>query len=139
VIRLTLPYPISTNRYWRSFAHSKTKRVVTVVSKEAQAFKEKCGWIARANGVRQPLQGDIAIGLELVPKNRICLDLDNAIKVTLDSLQGIAYENDSQIVRIAAEKCAPESVACVRVEIMRVDSQQPLELPPGETLPERPF
>ena len=31
-------------------------------------------------------------------------DVDNFIKVTLDSIQGIAIENDTQVVRIVAER-----------------------------------
>jgi len=32
------------------------------------------------------------------------IDIDNAIKATLDSLNGIAWEDDSQVVRIVATK-----------------------------------
>ena len=35
--------------------------------------------------------------------SKVRLDLDNCIKVALDALIGIAYEDDSQVVRLTAE------------------------------------
>lgn len=34
--------------------------------------------------------------------NKTVIDLDNALKVTLDALQGVAYTNDKQVRRIVA-------------------------------------
>ncbi|EMS3987323.1 TPA: RusA family crossover junction endodeoxyribonuclease, partial [Neisseria gonorrhoeae] len=53
----------------------------------------------------------------LIPKankdggaNKTVIDLDNALKVALDALQGVAYHNDRQVRRIAADY-ADEPVA----------------------------
>ena len=54
MIELTLPYPISANRYWKSrvmTVHGKPMPQ-TYVSKEAKEFKEHVGCLARAAGVR---------------------------------------------------------------------------------------
>lgn len=103
MVRLKLPYPVSANRYWRIW-HNKAVR-----SREAAAYKETVRRIAQETGV-MPSEGSVAVCLRLIPKankdgsaNKTVIDLDNALKVTLDALQGIIYENDKQVRRIVAE------------------------------------
>jgi len=121
---LVLPYPISANRYWISFWAAKAKRVITGVTKEAKAFKDECGWRAKAAGVHTPMEGTIELRIALIPKNKVCMDLDNALKVTIDALKGIVYADDSQVYRIVAErKEADPSGARLEIEIV------PLVLP----------
>jgi crossover junction endodeoxyribonuclease RusA len=91
---LTLPVPPSANRYWRHF------RGRTVLSKDAVQYKEQVGWAARAAGL-EPLAGEISVTLHWY-RSRKSGDLDNKIKCLLDSLQGHAYLNDSQIIAIHA-------------------------------------
>ena len=100
---LNLPYPISTNRYWRVFRNR------TVLSSEAKAYKAQVAAIAKQSG--QTLHhDDVEILITVQRKankdgsaSRVCLDLDNCLKVILDALQGIAYLNDKQIVLIQAQ------------------------------------
>ena len=89
-IRLTLPYPPSTNRYWRT-----TKRGTTYVSPEAKAYKAEVGWLAKAAGV-EPLTGDLFVTAQ-VYRPRKAGDLSNRQKVLEDALQGFAYLDDNQI------------------------------------------
>lgn len=103
MVRLKLPYPVSANRYWRIWRNK------AVRSAEAAAYKEIVRRIAQEAGV-MPFEGSVAVCLRLIPKankdgsvNKTVIDLDNALKVTLDALQGIAYHNDKQVRRIAAE------------------------------------
>lgn len=103
MVRLKLPYPVSANRYWRIWRNK------AVRSAEATAYKEIVRRIAQEAGV-MPSEGSVAVCLRLIPKankdgsaNKTVIDLDNTLKVTLDSLQGIAYENDKQVRRIVAE------------------------------------
>lgn len=107
-VRLRLPYPVSANRYWRHFGYNPRSggkaRAVTFVSEDGKAFKEECQWLARAAGVRSPLAGTLELHVRLIPENRVCMDLDNALKVVIDALKGIVYEDDGQIYRIVAER-----------------------------------
>lgn len=110
MISITLPYPPSANRYWRNF------RGRMVISAEAKAFKEQAAWIAKASGA-QMITGAVSMLVDIYrPAKRG--DLDNTLKVTIDSLQGIFYENDSQIVEIHArlhdDKRNPRAVVCVK-------------------------
>lgn len=100
-MRLILPYPVSANRYWRIWRNR------AVRSAEAAAYKETVRRIAQEAGA-MPSEGFVAV--RLIPKankdgsaNKTVIDLDNALKVALDALQGIAYHNDRQVRRIAAE------------------------------------
>ncbi len=102
-MRLILPYPVSANRYWRIWRNR------AVRSAEAAAYKSVVRRIAQEAGV-MPSEGSVAVRLRLIPKankdgsaNKTVIDLDNALKVTLDALQGIAYHNDRQVRRIVAE------------------------------------
>lgn len=111
MLMLMLPYPISTNRYWRTFRNRMVR------SKEAMEFKDEVAARAVAAGMELHT-GSVAVTMTLCPPRpqdwmkrekreplwelgvrRI--DLDNAQKVALDALQGIAYENDRQITSLS--------------------------------------
>lgn len=144
MILLTLPYPPSANRYWRSrviVPKGKTARdafVSTYVSEEAKAFKETAQWSAVAAGVRQPMPGRIAIEYTLHPKlpqdwkarakrdpngwqdTVQCMDLDNAQKVLLDALKGVVFEDDRWVRQIIAKRGEPLTEACLLVAVRQV-------------------
>ncbi|MPS93791.1 RusA family crossover junction endodeoxyribonuclease [Comamonas sp.] len=127
MITLTLPYPISANRYWqtRVIKVGAQSRAMTYVSSEAKAFKEQVGWLAKAAGILNPILGRVAISYTLHPhcpqdaQRRMkrdpytwddtvqCIDLDNAQKVLLDALKGVAIEDDKWVRRITAERGMP--------------------------------
>ena len=101
---LALPYPVSANRYWRTFRNR------TVRSAEASAYRRSVLEAAVAAGVQPVLDRGVSVSLVLRPKltrrgqaSKVRLDLDNCIKVALDALIGIAYEDDSQVVRLTVE------------------------------------
>lgn len=101
---IDLPYPVSANRYWRTFRNR------TVRSVEATAYRRSVLEVAAAAGVQPVLERGVRVDLVLRPKltargqaSKVRLDLDNCIKVALDALIGIAYEDDRQVVRLTAE------------------------------------
>lgn len=118
-MKVLLPYPVSANRYWRTVIAKKQQRAITFVSKEAEAYKLECGWRAKQAGFRVPLVGAVELRIRLVPKNRVCMDLDNALKVTIDALKGIVYADDAQVYRIVAERADPDP-AGARLEVEAV-------------------
>jgi crossover junction endodeoxyribonuclease RusA len=106
---LTLPYPPSTNRYWRNF------RGRTVISSVARDYKSQVAYIASKHGTPM-LTGKVMVDLWLHPKkpkgkylpDRVrCIDLDNAMKIALDALQGILYADDAQVYCILASRGQP--------------------------------
>lgn len=131
-MKFTLPYPVSANRYWRTFAYiakgTHKPKAVTVPSDEAKAFKEEAGWRAKAAGIRQALTGPIEVRFLLIPANRVCMDLDNALKVSIDALKGILFEDDSQVYKIVAERADPDPVGGARLEVEVLPLVMPTEL-----------
>lgn len=107
---VVLPYPPSANRYWRNVNGR------TLVSREAKAYKEEAGWIAKVDGV-EPVKGDVVVKIAVHRPQRRG-DLDNTLKVLLDALNGIAWQDDNQIVRIEAERHDDPDNPRAVVEIM---------------------
>lgn len=111
-MKLVLPYPISSNRYWVTFPYldksTRKPKAVTVPSGEAKAYKEHVALIALVAGFKQPTDKPIEIAsITLRPRmnkdgsaNGTVLDLGNCWKVAEDALQGVVYVNDKQIKRI---------------------------------------
>lgn len=118
-MQLTLPYPPSTNRYWRTF------RSRLVISEEARKYKANAAQLGALAGLGAPLTGPVCLEANLSPKRPQrpskrpvrCMDLDNALKVVIDALQGIAYINDSQIVRIIATRIEPSTSGQIHITV----------------------
>jgi crossover junction endodeoxyribonuclease RusA len=108
-----LPYPPSVNHYYRHVG----PRVL--ISKAGRKYREAVISQLRSCGV-QPLDGGIELFLEAYPPDRRRRDLDNLMKCVLDSLQHAgAYRDDSQIVKINAEKhqpMPPNGMLYIRIE-----------------------
>lgn len=124
-VRLVLPYPVSANRYWRSFVPRGASRAITCVSDEAKAYKRDVLKLALTAGVT-PIRGRVRVVIELYPHRPLdwskrarkdpdgwadsvqCLDLDNARKVLNDALKNIAFEDDKWIKQDAGSICEPD-------------------------------
>ncbi len=107
-IKLILPFPVSANRYWRH------DRGHTHRSTEAIKYIEHVRWLCLEANLT-PLAGNISISFDFFrPAKRG--DLDNLLKVTIDSLKGLAYEDDKQIVELYAAR--HEGKTDPRVEVL---------------------
>ena len=67
MIELTLPYPISANRYWRSFTPRGASRPVVTLSEQALEYKAEVALLIRLAGVMRPIGGRVSVGIELYP------------------------------------------------------------------------
>lgn len=141
-ITITLPYPISANRYWNSFPLG--KRIMTAPSKEAVAYKQQVGWMLRAAGVREHIKGRVRIDIVLYAKRPLDwqarmrkfgaewdntvqrIDLDNARKCLYDSIKGLAIEDDFWVWKDTGEVGEPdEKGPRVVVTITALSVEQP--------------
>lgn len=96
--RLELPYPPSANVLWRNV------RGRVVKSREARAYVERVRWCALQQGfMGPPLSMPCAVSVTVYRPRRVG-DLDNALKATLDSLKGLVFEDDSQVVELHASR-----------------------------------
>jgi crossover junction endodeoxyribonuclease RusA len=133
MIRLVLPAAISANRYWRPVRIG--SHITIVPTTEAKAYRSEVAMLARQAGA-QPVRGRVALTVRMYPgrpqdwAKRAAkdpdnwddtvrsIDLDNALKVLLDALKNIAFDDDSWVRRIDAERCEPdEHGARVVVEV----------------------
>lgn len=133
MITVTLPYPISSNKYWRPVHIG--NHITIVPTKDAKDYKKEVGWLLLAAGVRKPITGRVSIDIKLYPKRPLdfkkrmrdaggawddtvmCIDLDNANKVLLDALKGVAIEDDKWVRSIVAERMEPDGEARVVLTI----------------------
>jgi crossover junction endodeoxyribonuclease RusA len=107
-LKLTLPYPPSSNRYWKVW------RGRAVVSAEAKSYKQGVRLRALTEGFRKPLACPLVLSL-VVYRPRKAGDLSNRIKVLEDALNGIAWIDDKQIVEIHARR--EDDASNPRVEV----------------------
>jgi len=142
MITLTLPYPISANRYWATRTipgkGARKAMAMTYVTPEAKAYKSTVEAICRAAGVRHPLAGRVRIDVQLFPHRPLdwktrqrklgaawddgvqCLDLDNANKVLLDALKDVAIDDDKWVRKLTSERMEPDGQARVVVTITAI-------------------
>jgi crossover junction endodeoxyribonuclease RusA len=126
-LSLLLPYPPSANRYYRNF------RGRMVRSSLANAYREEVETRALAARMR-PTDGPVRVEVTLLPprpadwarrskKDSLWvlsvrrIDLDNALKVTLDALQGVAYHSDRQITSLRVHLGDPVPEGGLRVAV----------------------
>lgn len=109
-MKLTLPMSPSANRYWR-YDNGQVH-----VSTEAKQYKVEVTWLAKIAGLHEPMTGQVAITLHVYRKQKSG-DLDNRIKVLLDSLRGVVYEDDSQVVEIHAYRHEDKHDPRVEIEV----------------------
>ncbi|MFK7088669.1 RusA family crossover junction endodeoxyribonuclease [Chromobacterium violaceum] len=140
-ITLTLPYPLSANRYWRSFVPRGHKRAIVTLSDEAKAYKAVVATAVKRAGIAAPFDGRVAVDIELYPnrpqdwqrrarKNPDswdddvqCIDLDNANKVLLDSLKGLVFHDDKWVRKLFGERMEPDGEARVVVTITQIQKE----------------
>ena len=109
---IVLPYPPSANRYWRNV----NGRIV--VSADAKAYKAGV-WMQAQQARLQPFSGPVAVYVHAY-RPRKTGDLDNANKVLLDALCGIAYQDDAQIVELHSWRHDDAQNPRVEVEVRQV-------------------
>ena len=140
-ITLTLPYPLSANRYWRPVKLG--KHISIVPTKEAKQFRIDILGLCRSQGVVKPITGRVHVDVKLYPKRPLdwqkrmrqdgaawddtvmCIDIDNANKVLLDALKDVAIEDDKWVRRLTSERMEPDGQARVVVTITAIPTAQP--------------
>lgn len=124
---ILLPYPPSLNRAYRNFRGRMVKSVV------ATDYFNAVSAIARKHGLTLH-EGPVSVDVELCPPKPADwekrkakdphavlqvrrIDLDNALKVCLDSLQGVAYNNDRQITALVVRLGEPVPCGAMSVVV----------------------
>lgn len=109
-IRIILPYPPSVNALYATY---KGRRIL---SKEGRRFKKDVGLIV---GDTTPTANDVVLTVEIYRPRRTS-DLDNRLKGLIDSLTGLFYIDDKQIVEIHAYRFEDKDNPRAEVEIQEL-------------------
>ena len=108
-----LPYPVSANRYWRTFRNHHVR------SEEADIYIATVKWLLREHGVQDvqhPAPQKVALYLDFYRPQKSG-DLDNLLKVPLDAFQGLLYDDDKQIVEIHAARYDDKSKPRIELRV----------------------
>jgi len=92
-VLLEVPFPPSVNSYYRSIRRGRICQ--SILSKKGREYKDKVKAII---GDIKPLEGRLAVYIELCPPDRRRRDIDNYTKALLDSLtESGVWLDDEQI------------------------------------------
>lgn len=97
MLTLTLPWPPSTNTYWR---HPTKGRLAGrhLISEQGRAYREAVALQVLAQNGRRLLDCPLSIDIEVFMPDRRRRDLDNLLKSLLDSMTHAGvWADDSQI------------------------------------------
>lgn len=149
MIELTLPYPVSANRYWRTVWPRGCVQPVTMVSPEADAYRKRVQRLAREAGIVRPFPGRVSVSYVLYPKRPLdwkrraranparwddsvqCIDLDNAQKILFDALEGVVFENDRLVRHIEGERAVPDGDARVELRVESMEAKREADMAPA--------
>jgi Holliday junction resolvase RusA-like endonuclease len=107
---ILLGNPISTNSLYKRHGN------FIYMTKEGKALKESYQWQAKKQYKGKILTGDLEVDITLYFGDKRRRDADNHNKIWSDSLQGIVFEDDKQIVDLHIHKRYDKSNP--RVEII---------------------
>ena len=111
---LSLPYPPSTNHYWRHVGPR------TLISREGRRYRERVCALLAASGLKR-LDGRLSVTITLFVPDRRRRDIDNAQKAVLDSLaHAHVYRDDSQVDELTTRRGAVTTGGLCIVEIEEI-------------------
>jgi Holliday junction resolvase RusA-like endonuclease len=95
-VKITLPYPPATNNL---YATVRGRRVKT---QRCRDFHADVHALALEAGIKR-MAGELSLSVDIYRPRRSG-DLDNTLKIIQDSLTGLAWDDDSQVVEIHARR-----------------------------------
>lgn len=97
------------------------KRPVRFMTKEGKDLKEQYQWEAKAQwAAHMPLTGSVRLVARFYFKTRRKADLDNFNKLLLDSMNGIVYEDDSQIAQLYLERYYDKEKPRIEIDVLSI-------------------
>lgn len=114
---ITLPYPPQANHLYAVVRGRK------VLSREGRQYREASAAMALSQGMRPIDAGEVVVKLKAFRPRRAG-DLDNVLKASLDSLKGIAWSDDKQIVRIEADRFDDKHNPRVEIEVFSLAGEE---------------
>ena len=115
MIKITLlGNPQSTNHLYRRHGY------IIYMSKEGKSLKEGYQFQAQTQYKEKPLSGDLQVSIGLYFNRKGKHDIDNFGKILLDSLTGIIWEDDNQIVTEKVSKFYDKKLPRIEIEVEKI-------------------
>ena len=119
MIEITLPFPPSTNTYWRHLSKGKLAGR-TLISEKGREYRRLVTQLVAAEP-RGQMTGRLAVHIDAYPPDRRRRDLDNLLKSLQDSMQHAGlYADDSQIDDLRIRRCPVGSFGRVVVRLSEI-------------------
>ena len=119
-LELVLPWPPSVNQYWR---HPSSGPLAGrhLISEQGRAYRAKVTAQVWNEKQTHKLADRLSVSILCYPPDRRRRDLDNVLKAALDALvfAGVMLD-DSQIDRLAIERCAGQVPGRLEITIERL-------------------
>ncbi|NLL20008.1 MAG: RusA family crossover junction endodeoxyribonuclease [Clostridia bacterium] len=90
------------------------KKAFVYTPTATKEYEKLVGWVAKCSGCK-PIDGAVAVTLTVYTRGK--MDVDNMAKSILDGLNGVAYEDDDQVVELLVKKHKVKATRDERVEI----------------------
>lgn len=122
-MKLTTQFTIRTNPISLNHAYPSNKQGRRFLTKEGKEYKELIGWEATMAGAFYT--PPIEVKLIFYFKDNRKRDVDNFIKLVLDSLSGIIYKDDSDVTAIYARKAVDKNNPRISITIRKLKELHP--------------
>ncbi len=117
MIRLTLPWPPSVNRYWRAVSGR------VLISRNGRAYRTLVGQIVACSDARRLGSARLAVVIVACPPDRRRRDLDNTLKATLDALSHAGlFDDDEQIDDLRITRGPAQKPGCLEITLTPLES-----------------
>lgn len=123
MMEFTLPWPPSTNTYWRhpSKGALAGRHLISEVGRNYRATVQAELHVAAK--IKKPLTGRLVIEIKASPPDKRRRDLDNILKALLDSITHAGLiEDDSQFDAIAIARMPAQKPGRVDVTIFQLEN-----------------
>ena len=107
--------PISTNNAYKTMCRGSFPTRYMI--KRAKDLKEDYGWQIKSQYHGKPLKGNLEVSITTYHDSRRKNDWDNFHKLSMDSMSGLVYEDDSQIVCAVVKKDYDHDNPRIEIEI----------------------
>jgi crossover junction endodeoxyribonuclease RusA len=122
LINITLPFPPSTNTYYRNVRVG--SKQFTKISERGRKYKTECFWLLKQQKACKRLSHSLRVTITLFPPDAKRRDLDNFNKALLDVMTHAGvYLDDSQIDHLTIVRAQVQKPGCVKVEIEPLEEQ----------------
>jgi crossover junction endodeoxyribonuclease RusA len=112
-LQITLPYPVSVNRAWRQAGGR------IYLNPLVKRYRQEV-WVLLFNKIKFGA-AKIRVEIKMFPPDKRHRDIDNIMKVLLDSLQHAGtIDNDSQIAQLYIEKLEVRAAGEVEITIKEI-------------------